>query len=53
MTAANGYPTDGAVHAVERFVRDCIERGHRTEARVAERDEALREPDAKPRDAEG
>ena len=39
--------------AVELVVRDYIERGHRTEARVAARDDALREVDAKPRDPEG
>ncbi|GGW72545.1 DUF2191 domain-containing protein [Streptomyces lucensis JCM 4490] len=37
----------------DAVVRDYIERGHRTEARVAARDEALREVDAKPRDPEG
>lgn len=44
-----GSPQD----AVELVVRDYIERGHRTEARTAVRDEALREVDAKPRDVEG
>ncbi|MBQ1093006.1 type II toxin-antitoxin system VapB family antitoxin [Streptomyces sp. B93] len=43
-----GSPQD----AVELVVRDYIERGHRTEARVARRDEALREVDVKPRDIE-
>ncbi|MBC7269729.1 type II toxin-antitoxin system VapB family antitoxin [Streptomyces broussonetiae] len=43
-----GSPQD----AVELVVRDYIERGHRTEARVAQRDEALREVDVKPRDVE-
>ncbi|MEU2438055.1 DUF2191 domain-containing protein [Streptomyces rubradiris] len=44
-----GSPQD----AVEPVVRDCIERGHRTGARAAARDEALREVDARPRDQEG
>ncbi|MFD9323381.1 DUF2191 domain-containing protein [Streptomyces sp. NPDC060053] len=44
-----GNPQD----AVEPVVRDRIERGRRTEARTAVRDEALREVDAKPCDAEG
>ncbi|MFD7936228.1 DUF2191 domain-containing protein [Streptomyces sp. NPDC059755] len=44
-----GNPQD----AVEVVVRDYIERGHRTEARTAVRDEALREVDGKPRDVEG
>ncbi|MFD4574757.1 type II toxin-antitoxin system VapB family antitoxin [Streptomyces sp. NPDC058417] len=39
--------------AVELVVRDYIERGHRTEARTATRDEALRTVDAKPRDVQG
>ncbi|MEV5439895.1 type II toxin-antitoxin system VapB family antitoxin [Streptomyces sp. NPDC052682] len=39
--------------AVELVVRDYIERGHRTEARVAARDEALREVDSTPRDTQG
>jgi hypothetical protein len=39
--------------AVELVVRDYIERGHRTEARVAARDGGLREVDVKPRDPEG
>ncbi|MFF7971550.1 type II toxin-antitoxin system VapB family antitoxin [Streptomyces sp. NPDC007905] len=39
--------------AVELVVRDYIERGHRTEARSAAREEALREVDARPRDPEG
>ncbi|CAM5532229.1 type II toxin-antitoxin system VapB family antitoxin [Streptomyces aurantiogriseus] len=43
-----GSPQD----AVELVVRDYIERGHRTEARTATRDEALRAVDAKPRDVE-
>ncbi|WP_340374818.1 DUF2191 domain-containing protein [Streptomyces sp. SS7] len=44
-----GNPQD----AVELVVRDYIERGHRTEARVAARDEALREADGEPRTPEG
>ncbi|MFE6281822.1 DUF2191 domain-containing protein [Streptomyces sp. NPDC057877] len=44
-----GSPQD----AVELVLRDYIERGHRTEARLAERDEALRVVDMKPRDVEG
>ena len=47
--AGGGSPQD----AVELVVRDYIARGHRTEARVAERDDALRAVDAKPRDVEG
>ncbi|MEW2044691.1 DUF2191 domain-containing protein [Streptomyces sp. NPDC005476] len=44
-----GSPQD----AVELVVRDYIERGHRTEARTAVRDEVLREVDATPRDVQG
>ncbi|WP_460070876.1 DUF2191 domain-containing protein [Streptomyces sp. YKOK-I1] len=44
-----GNPQD----AVELVVRDYIERGHRTEARVAARDEALREVDGAPPNPEG
>ncbi|MFD0318262.1 DUF2191 domain-containing protein [Streptomyces flavalbus] len=44
-----GSPQD----AVELVVRDYIERGHRTEARVAQRDEELRAVELKPRDVEG
>ncbi|MFI6037396.1 type II toxin-antitoxin system VapB family antitoxin [Streptomyces sp. NPDC051315] len=44
-----GSPQD----AVELVVRDYIERGHRTEARTATRDEALRAVDAEPRDTQG
>ncbi|MEU3255097.1 DUF2191 domain-containing protein [Streptomyces sp. NPDC006997] len=44
-----GNPQD----AVELVVRDYIERGHRTEARVAQRDEELRAVELKPRDVEG
>ncbi|MCX5062490.1 MULTISPECIES: DUF2191 domain-containing protein [unclassified Streptomyces] len=39
--------------AIELVVRDYIERGHRTEARVAARDDALRDVDVKPREPEG
>ncbi|MEV0907721.1 type II toxin-antitoxin system VapB family antitoxin [Streptomyces hokutonensis] len=39
--------------AVELVVRDFIQRGHRTEARVEARDDALREVDVKPREVEG
>jgi len=49
VLAGVGSPQD----AVELVVRDYIERGHRTEARVAARDEALREVDVEPRDPEG
>jgi Arc/MetJ family transcription regulator len=41
-----GSPQD----AVELVVRDYIQRGHRTEARVLERDEALKERDGRPRE---
>ncbi|MDQ0957774.1 Arc/MetJ family transcription regulator [Streptomyces sp. B4I13] len=44
-----GSPQD----AVELVVRDYIERGHRTEARTAARDEALRDVDGGQRDVEG
>ncbi|MFF6802796.1 type II toxin-antitoxin system VapB family antitoxin [Streptomyces sp. NPDC012616] len=44
-----GSPQD----AVELVVRDYIERGHRTEARTAARDEALRDVDGRQRDVEG
>jgi Arc/MetJ family transcription regulator len=49
VLAGVGSPQD----AVELVVRDYIQRGHRTEARVAERDEALREVDVKPQDHQG
>ncbi|MFF3936014.1 type II toxin-antitoxin system VapB family antitoxin [Streptomyces phaeofaciens] len=39
--------------AVELVVRDYIARGHRTEARTAARDDALREVDGTPRDTQG
>ncbi len=49
VLAGVGSPQD----AVELVVRDYIKRGHRTEARVAERDEALRDMDVKPQDTQG
>jgi Arc/MetJ family transcription regulator len=49
VLAGVGSPQD----AVELVVRDYIQRGHRTEARVAERDEALRDVDVKPQDHQG
>ncbi|MGV9570774.1 type II toxin-antitoxin system VapB family antitoxin [Streptomyces nigra] len=49
VLAGVGSPQD----AVELVLRDYVQRGHRTEARVAERDDALREVDARPRDVEG
>ncbi|MEU0055623.1 DUF2191 domain-containing protein [Streptomyces sp. NPDC006334] len=49
VLARVGNPQD----AVELVVRDYIERGHRTEARTAARDEALREIDDRPRQTDG
>ncbi|MGW3309134.1 DUF2191 domain-containing protein [Streptomyces sp. NPDC001073] len=49
VLAGVGSPQD----AVELVVRDCIERGHRTEARAEARDDALREVNVKARDLEG
>ncbi|MEW2256022.1 DUF2191 domain-containing protein [Streptomyces sp. NPDC047869] len=49
VLAGVGNPQD----AVELVVRDYIQRGHRTEARVAEPEEALRDVDAGPPDPEG
>ncbi|MFI8192730.1 type II toxin-antitoxin system VapB family antitoxin [Streptomyces sp. NPDC085946] len=49
VLAGAGSPQD----AVELVLRDYVERGHRTEARVAARDEAPREIDAEPQDAQG
>ncbi|MEU9339422.1 type II toxin-antitoxin system VapB family antitoxin [Streptomyces sp. NPDC048290] len=49
VLAGVGNPQD----AVELVVRDYIQRGHRTEARTATRDEALRTIDIKPRLQEG
>jgi len=49
VLAGVGTPQD----AVELVLRDYIQRGHRTEARVAERDEALREIDVRPDTQQG
>ncbi|AWE53207.1 MULTISPECIES: type II toxin-antitoxin system VapB family antitoxin [Streptomyces] len=49
VLAGVGSPQD----AVELVLRDYVQRGHRTEARVAERDDALRDVDVRPRDVEG
>ncbi|MET8975289.1 type II toxin-antitoxin system VapB family antitoxin [Streptomyces sp. NPDC004539] len=49
VLAGVGTPQD----AVELVLRDYIQRGHRTEARVAERDEALREIDVRPNTEQG
>ncbi|MFF3286255.1 DUF2191 domain-containing protein [Streptomyces sp. NPDC003023] len=49
VLAGVGNPQD----AVELVVRDYIERGHRTEARVAARDEARTERDLTPPDHQG
>ncbi len=50
VLAGVGNPQD----AVELVVRDYIARGHRTEARVAERDDTRRAADAvKPPDVQG
>ncbi|MBC2905285.1 type II toxin-antitoxin system VapB family antitoxin [Streptomyces cupreus] len=49
VLAGVGSPQD----AVELVVRDYIARGHRTEARLAARDDAPREVDARPKDVEG
>ncbi|PZT70768.1 DUF2191 domain-containing protein [Streptomyces sp. SW4] len=49
VLAGVGTPQD----AVELVVRDYIKRGHRTEARTAERDEALHAVDVKPQDNQG
>ncbi|MEV0975394.1 DUF2191 domain-containing protein [Streptomyces sp. NPDC049915] len=49
VLAGVGSPQD----AVELVVRDYVERGHRTEARTATPDEALREVDVKPRHTDG
>lgn len=46
VLAGVGSPQD----VVELVLRDYVERGHRTEARLVTRDEALREIDVKPRD---
>ncbi|WP_327112753.1 type II toxin-antitoxin system VapB family antitoxin [Streptomyces sp. NBC_01341] len=39
--------------AVELVVRDYIARGHRTEARIAARDDALRETAQRPQEPQG
>ncbi|MFL3866107.1 DUF2191 domain-containing protein [Streptomyces griseobrunneus] len=44
-----GNPQD----AVESVVRDYIARGHRTEARVAEREESARDVEIKPEAQQG
>lgn len=49
VLAGVGNPQD----AVELVVRDYIERGHRTEARVAARDEARTDRDLTPPDHQG
>ncbi|MFF0300849.1 type II toxin-antitoxin system VapB family antitoxin [Streptomyces sp. NPDC004562] len=49
VLAGVGSPQD----AVELVLRDYVQRGHRTEALVAERDDALRDVDVRPRDVEG
>ncbi|CAL9313004.1 MULTISPECIES: type II toxin-antitoxin system VapB family antitoxin [unclassified Streptomyces] len=46
VLAGVGNPQD----AVELVVRDYIQRGHRTEARVAPREDDLRRPAPKPQD---
>ncbi|MER6102809.1 DUF2191 domain-containing protein [Streptomyces sp. NPDC001832] len=43
----------GSQVAVELLVRDYIARGHRTEARIAAREQSLREADVKPQDQQG
>ncbi|MFI8006121.1 type II toxin-antitoxin system VapB family antitoxin [Streptomyces sp. NBC_00178] len=42
-----------AQDAVELVVRDYIARGHRTEARIAARDDALRETVQRPQEPQG
>ncbi|MFG3496961.1 DUF2191 domain-containing protein [Streptomyces sp. NPDC047928] len=49
VLAGVGSPQD----AVELVVRDYIQRGHRTEARVATRDENPRKTEAEPPDPQG
>ncbi|HEY8985131.1 MAG TPA: type II toxin-antitoxin system VapB family antitoxin [Streptomyces sp.] len=49
VLAGVGTPQD----AVELVLRDYIQRGHRTEARVAERDDALREVEIRPHTQQG
>lgn len=42
-----------AVRRLSFLVRDYIARGHRTEARIAAREESLHEADVKPQDQQG
>ncbi|GGZ15732.1 DUF1378 family protein [Streptomyces nitrosporeus] len=49
VLAGVGNPQD----AVELVVRDYIARGHRTEARAAERDDARREAGDRPQEPQG
>ncbi|MYT35632.1 DUF2191 domain-containing protein [Streptomyces sp. SID8356] len=49
VLAGVGNPQD----AVESVVRDYIARGHRTEARVAEREESARDAEIKPEAQQG
>ncbi|WP_374984981.1 type II toxin-antitoxin system VapB family antitoxin [Streptomyces fradiae] len=49
VLAGVGNPQD----AVELVVRDYIQRGHRTEARVVPREDDLRRPQPKPQDHQG
>ncbi|WSQ15866.1 DUF2191 domain-containing protein [Streptomyces sp. NBC_01231] len=49
VLAGVGSPQD----AVELVVRDCIARGHRTEARTELKDQGLREVDVKPQEPQG
>lgn len=49
VLAGVGSPQD----AVELVVRDYVERGHRTEARVAAREEPRAERDVKPPEPQG
>ncbi|MFV0132794.1 type II toxin-antitoxin system VapB family antitoxin [Streptomyces sp. HMX87] len=48
VLAGVGSPQD----AVELVLRDYIQRGHRTEARMAERDEALHAVEDKPQETQ-
>lgn len=49
VLAGVGSPQD----AIEVVVRDCIARGHRTEARTELKGQGLREVDAKPQEPQG
>ncbi|MEU7568634.1 type II toxin-antitoxin system VapB family antitoxin [Streptomyces fradiae] len=49
VLAGVGNPQD----AVELVVRDYIQRGHRTEARVVPREDDLRRPEPRPQDHQG